>query len=109
AVGAIAAPESATHLLPLLDHDDAQVRFEAARGLGLSVTDDTLPVLVAHLTQPGPMDRHAVLLALGGALERLHLASPDARRLADALGEFGAGRDAGLAARSVDTLGRWSD
>ncbi|MFW5876085.1 MAG: HEAT repeat domain-containing protein [Myxococcota bacterium] len=112
ALGAIGDPGAATALVPLLADDDAQTRFEAGRALGHAATPRTVDTLLGLLIDDAPRDRHAVLLAVGGALGRLQEAGevpPDlARRARARLRPIVlASRDRALATRGIDALGRW--
>lgn len=111
ALGTIGDPGAASALLPLLADDDAQTRFEAGRSLAHAATARTVDALLGLLMDDAPRDRHAVLLAIGGALGRLHDAGevpPELAREARArLGGILASRDRSLAARGIDALSRW--
>jgi cellulose synthase operon protein C len=113
ALGHIGDPQAASALMPLLDDPDGRTRFEAARALQSAASADTVRALLERVGSRAPHDRHAALVALGGALGRLHAAKglpaplPEQarRRLAPLL----EARDLPLAARTIDTLGQWGD
>lgn len=112
AIGTIGDPRGANALLPLLSDRDPRTRFEAAEALAGASTGATVQALLGLLTSPQPRDRHAVLLALAGALAHLRShgtvpADLEARVVA-AVGPILHGPDLPLAARAVDTLGRWA-
>ena len=108
AIGAIGDPIGADALLALIDSPDAQLRFEAARALGDASSPAVIDELLERFLGRDPVDRHALLIALGGALERtgsLDPARADAVR--DALLRALRGRDRMLGARVVDAVARW--
>ncbi len=113
AIGSIGDAEGAPVLLELLDDRDARTRFEAAQALETAASPGAVTTLVTRLGRREPLDRHAVALALGGALDRLRergeLPDDAARAAREALAAVAGGPDEGLAARAVDALGRWGD
>ncbi len=113
AIGAIGDPAGAPALLELLNDDDAPVRFRAAKSLSDVASTHTLRALARRLDRKQPTDRHAVLIALGGALGRskpqLSVPPDVARRIAGLLLNIIRGDDDELAARAVDAARQWRD
>lgn len=113
ALGAIGDARAASALVPLLDDADGRTRFEAARALRFAASVDTVQQLLQRLTTPEPQDRHAILMALGGTLRRLHangdLATSQAQAVRHQLAPLLTGEDRKLMARTVDALGQWGD
>ncbi|AKF07421.1 HEAT repeat domain-containing protein [Sandaracinus amylolyticus] len=71
AIGAIGAPEGASSLIPLLDAPDARVRHAAARAIGASASDDVIGTLATRAVATTPVDRQALLVAIGAGARRL--------------------------------------
>ena len=113
AIGRLGVAEGAASLMPLLDDHDPRVRFEAAQAIGAGAGPDVVAALLDALTRPGAVDRHARLLALGGALSRPGhplASSPElVARTRRALLGFGQHADQRIAARALDALARWGD
>lgn len=108
AIGKI-GPGGARALMPLLDSDDARIRFEAARNVGSAADEATLDALLDRLGEREPVDRHALLEALGPALARVvpEGTGERAERAAAAIGQIARDRDERLAARAIEALARW--
>jgi HEAT repeat protein len=110
ALGSIGDSSAVPALMELLDDRHARTRFEAAQALASVATPATAEDLLGRLTSDEPADRHALLIALGGALARfdgdeLSVALRDRSRAA--LVTLVAGPDRRLAARAIDTMARW--
>jgi HEAT repeat protein len=112
ATGMLGAKEAAPALLPLVDADDAGLRFEAARALRTCADAATVRTLLARLEGRGAADRHALLVALGGALPRAEANRTLDAELHDAalhvLGNIARGEDDALADRAMDAIGVWA-
>lgn len=104
AIGAIGDPAGATLLLELLSSDDARTRFDAAHALASAADPATVDELVQRLDSRKPFDRHAALIALGGAAARLgdRLDDVRKRRMMDVLKKALRSRDPRLVARAID-------
>jgi cellulose synthase operon protein C len=113
ALGGIGDAAAAPALLPLLDDLDGQTRFEAAQALARTASVATANALLDRATGRAPKDRHATLVALGGALVRLRAQgalTPDtAQRVRMRLAPLLDSPDRPLAARAIDTLAEWGD
>lgn len=108
AIGAIGDPIGADALLDLIDSPDGQLRFEAARALGEASSAEVIDTLLERLLGRRPVDRHALLIALGGALERSEsIDDTRAAAVRDAFLRILRGRDRMLGARVVDSASRW--
>lgn len=111
AIGAIGDPEGAPSVLALLRDRDGRVRFEAARAVGSAASSAIVTELLAWSVDREPIDRHAILMALAGALPRLSAAGEldavGARAALSALLTFATGDDEALAARALDVLTAW--
>ncbi len=108
AIGKI-GPGGARALMPLLDSDDPRIRFAAARNVGRAADGETVDELLRRLNDRAPVDRHALLQALGPALGRV---APEgegerAQKAAALLQRIAHDRDERLAARAVEALARW--
>ncbi len=101
AIGAIGDPEGSDALFPLLRDDDPQLRMIAARALGASMDARRLAEVFALAEDPAPVDRHALLVAIGGAL---HRGTGEMERYERGLQRFASGPDQPLAARAIDAL-----
>jgi len=106
AIGAIGDPQGADALYRLLDDPDARTRFEAARALAEAASPPIVADLGARVVGSEAFDRHAGLVAIGGALAREDLEAPVT--IADVLGRVSRGPDLRLAARAIDALARWA-
>ncbi len=108
ALGEIGVPEAAPALLPLLDNDDARTRFEAANALRATADAGTVHALLERLDAERRADRHALLIALGGALGRLahagKLPQPLAQRALQSLARQAQNEDPELADRAVEAI-----
>lgn len=113
AIGDIGDPEGAPALLRLLEDPSGRTRFEAARALAAAASAETVVTLCDRLAGREPFDRHAVVLALGGALERLARAgtlSGPARAAALASLEAATrSPDVALATAAIAALAQWGD
>lgn len=108
AIGAIGDPIGADALLELIDSPDGQLRFEAARALGEASNPEVIDELITRVLGRRPVDRHALLLALGGALSRTEsIDQARAEAVRDALLRILRGRDRMLGARVVDAVSAW--
>ncbi|MEM9070160.1 MAG: HEAT repeat domain-containing protein [Myxococcota bacterium] len=108
AIGAIGDPQGADALLALLDAREPSVRFRAAQSLGNTASEDVVVALLTRLNDPEPTDRHAALLALGGTLEQTELTEDGAEQTARTLRAMMQSPDRPLAARAIETTGRWN-
>lgn len=113
AIGRIGDAQGAAAILVLLEERDPRLRFEAAKALALASSEQTVRGLLSRARNEKPIDRHAVILAIGGALQRLGRASSVSPALErderDTLSSIARGDDRELAARAIDALGRWGD
>ncbi|MEZ4336454.1 MAG: HEAT repeat domain-containing protein [Sandaracinaceae bacterium] len=111
AIGSIGDPDGASAIAELLDDRDGRLRFEAARAIGRVASAETVERLVARALDREPTDRHALLLALAGALPRLaeadELPAPTAERTLTVLLRLARGDDEPLAARALDAVAAW--
>ena len=106
AIGMI-GPGGARALLPLLDSEDPRIRFEAARNVGRAGDRATVAELLDRLERREPTDRHALLEALGPALERATPSGPLAQRAEQLLMQIARDRDEQLSSRAIEALARW--
>lgn len=106
AIGAIGDPRGAEALRPLLDDENARLRMVAARGLGRSIDAEGLAQLRARLVDPSPVDRHALLVAIGIALGRDEDPVAPSGTLVEALADVAGGPDRPLASRAIEALAR---
>lgn len=108
ALGAIGAPEAGPALAALLDSDDPETRFTAAEALRSVADAALLATLLERLAGSGAADRHALLIAVGGAAGRLlrqgALPAELAKRTLQTLGARVASRDQPLAERALDAV-----
>lgn len=117
AIGAIGDPTGALDLLPLLGDEDARTRFETAHALAHSADPKLVASLLAEVTRPTAVDRHATLIALGGVLRTLHRKrrlEEEPRRLARetllaVVRDADRQDDPALASRALSALARWGD
>jgi HEAT repeat protein len=113
ALGAIGDAKAAPALLELLGAQQARTRFEAAEALASVAKTAQMRTLIQRLGSREAHDRHAILIALGGSLQRLapgdSLPSDLRRRIRELLLEIVGGPDRKLAARAIDALSRWGD
>ncbi|MEM6957893.1 MAG: HEAT repeat domain-containing protein, partial [Myxococcota bacterium] len=89
-----------------LDGTNAEERFEASRGLEALVGTDDLDWIASSLEAPPPVDRHAYLRVLGGAL--LRTGDENRPRIERILRGFLQSDDAALADASLETLEGWT-
>ena len=107
AIGQIGDPAGALTLEPLLDDRDPRVRFEAADALARTGDAAIATALTARLDGRAAVDRHAVIIALGGVLASLRASGAPAARRAPALAALrraARSEDLALAARALDAL-----
>ena len=108
ALGAIGAPEAGPALVVLLDAEEPETRFSAAEALRSVADASVLSALIARLSGEAAQDRHALLIAVGGAAGRLlrkgALPEELAKRTLGVLGASVASRDHALAERALDAL-----
>jgi HEAT repeat protein len=112
AIGAIGAPEGAVLLLPLLDAEDARTRLQAASALRGTADIQVVEALLTKLDAEQTADRHAVLVALGGALRRLSLGGSLPKQLGQrclqSIATLAGSDDDELSDRALDALSVWS-
>ncbi|MGF1465661.1 MAG: HEAT repeat domain-containing protein [Sandaracinaceae bacterium] len=108
AIGEIGDPEGGPALFELLSDRIPRLRFEAARALGAAGTGAVVDAFLDRLEQRQPIDRHAVLAGLAVALPAAELEGPRRERVWSVLLDLAQGRDGGLAARALDTIGAWA-
>ena len=109
AIGAIGDSTGADVLLGLLDERQARLRFEAAQALGAVASPATIREILRRLRSPAPTDRHALLVALGRALDDADLDDALAASVAATLDHLSKAPDERLADRAIEALARWSD
>lgn len=111
AIGEIGDASGADAVIELLEDRDARLRFEAARAVGAAASDEVARRLVRRVWTREPLDRHALLMALAGALPRLaeadELTDETATEAKRMLLSMARSDDEQLAARALDVLTAW--
>lgn len=114
ALGQAHAHAQAAQVLPLLDDADPNVRMQAARALraigDATIADGLLDKLDTVQAREAP-DRQALLIALGGALDRLQqqraLPEATAQRAFATLTKLWTDPDQSIADRALEALSTW--
>ncbi len=108
ALGAIGGPAASAPLFAAMTDRDPEVRDRAGHALGAAAALDDVHTMLEAVRAPGPTDRQAFLIALGGALPRLAQSgalSAETRALArDTLLSLIVSDDDALSDRALDTL-----
>jgi HEAT repeat protein len=112
AIGAIGEPDGAASLVALLEDPQAVIRHLAARALARCAGSALLARFTERLRDPTPIDREALLLAIGGTTRRLRRngeASAIPAELGPTLLEMAASSDRRLAATALAAIATWGD